>query len=313
MRIGQPVAERSRSVLWGRRMRRWSAACLLGCATSFVLPALAPLWASPPTSSRVAKEEAVAEIPFDKLTRETRAKLLGVLEKPSIYRRLPEKTIQSDPDMYLFLVRNPEVVVNIWELMGVTNVKLQRIGEYKFECSDGAGTDGTVELVYGTHDLHVLYAEATYEGPLTGRKLNGRGVMVLKSTYKTDANGNAQVESRLDVFIQIEQLGADLVARTLQPLVGKAADVNFEESANFVGRVSEAAENNGPGMQRLAAKLVRIPAETRTQFAEVSAVVSERAELKRQLAQRPPALDPTRPAAAAQPPRPKPPGVQMRR
>jgi hypothetical protein len=135
---------------------------------------------------------------------------------------------------------------------------------------------------------------------------------VLKSTYKTDDKQNSYVENRLDVFIQIEQLGADLVARTLQPLVGKAADVNFEESANFVGRVSEAAENNGPGMQRLAAKLVRIPPDVRTQFAEVSAVVSERAELKQQLAQRPPVLAPTRPATT-HPPSPKPPGVQMRR
>lgn len=267
---------------WKRLVRRWATAGVVSCAASCLVPEL-PLYAAPTaTASRAAREEAVAEIPFDRLKADVRAKLLSVVEKPSIYRRLPERTIECDPDMYLFLVRYPEVVVNIWELMGVTNVKLQRVGDYTFECSDGAGTVGTVELVYGTHDLHILYAEATYEGTLTGRKVHGRGVMILKSNYKQDKEHRLLVENRLDVFVQIDQVGAELMAKTLQPLVGKAADVNFEESAAFVARVSQAAESNGPGMQRLAAKLKNVAPEVRSEFASVSAIVSQRAAERQQ-------------------------------
>jgi hypothetical protein len=273
------LADGSPCAAWRRYLRRLAWASVVGCAAATALPP-ATFAAAPATSSRQAKEEAVAEIPFDRLKKETQVKLLDVLEKPSIYRRLPEKAIACDPDMYLFLVRYPEVVVNIWELMGVTNVQLKRVGDYTFECSDGAGTVGTVELVYGTQDLHVLYAEATYEGTLTGRKLNGRGVLILKSAYKKDRQDNPIVENRLDVFLQIDQAGAEIVAKTLQPLVGKSADINFEESATFVGRVSQAAESNGPGMQRLAAKLKNIPPDVRTQFAEIAATVNERATLR---------------------------------
>ena len=280
MQSSEQPAERLPRAAWRRYVRRWASACVVGWAITSALSAV-PLAAAPGgTSSRAAKEEAVAEIPFDRLNKEVRGRVLEVLEKPSIYRRLPDKAIECDPDMYLFLVRNPEVVVSIWELMGVTNVKLRRTGEYTFECADGSGTVGTVELVYGTHDMHVLYAEATYEGPLTGRKLNGRGVLVLKSNYKKDKQDKLIVENRLDVFIQIDQAGAELVAKTLQPLVGKAADANFEESAIFVGRISQAAEDNGPGMQRLAAKLKQVAPEVRTQFAEVSAIVSQRAAMR---------------------------------
>jgi hypothetical protein len=178
--------------------------------------------------------------------------------------------------MYLFLVRYPEVVVNIWELMGVTNVKLKRVGEYTFECSDGAGTVANVELVYGTRDLHLLYVEATYEGPLTGRKINGRGVMILRAGYKLDPAERHVVDNRLDVFIQLDQVGAELVVKTLQPLVGKAADINFQESATFVSRVNEAAQSNGPGVQRLAARLSNCAPDVREQFADVAAQVALR-------------------------------------
>jgi hypothetical protein len=280
MRSSEQQAEQSLRASWRRYVRRYVAGCAIGFAATYALAALPASAATPGTSSRAAKEEAVAEIPFDRIKADVRGKLLDVLEKPSLYRRLPDKTIACDPDMYLFLVRNPEVVVNIWELMGVTNVKLKRVGEYTFECADGAGTVGTVELVYGTHDLHVLYAEATYEGALTGRKLNGRGVMLLRSEYKKDKEERVLVQNSLDVFIQIDQTGAELVAKTLQPLVGKAADINFQESATFVGRVSQAAESNAAGMQRLAAKLKNVTPERRAEFADISAVVSERAVLR---------------------------------
>jgi hypothetical protein len=294
---------------WRRYLRRWAATCMVGFVATAGWPALTATAATPGTSSRASKEEAVASIPLDRLKPDVRGKLLEVLEKPSIYRRLPEKTIACDPDMYLFLVRNPEVIVNIWELMGVTNVKLKRVGDYTFECADGAGTAGTVELVYGTHDLHILYAEASYDGPLSGRKLNGRGVMLLKSEYKKDKDGKLLVENQLDVFIQIDQIGAELVAKTLQPLVGKAADINFEESSIFVGRVSQAAESNGPGMQRLAAKLKNVTPERRTEFADVAAAVSQRATMRQAALHQ----DSAKTASTAQGPRPAKPPAQMRR
>jgi hypothetical protein len=234
------------------------------------------------SNSRADREDALAKIPLKKLKPEVRAKLSAVLDKPTIFRRLPEKTINCDPDMYLFLVRSPEVVVNIWELMGVTNVKLKRVGDFKFECSDGAGTDGTVELIYGTQNMHILYTEATYEGSLTGHKLNGRGVLLLRSEYRKDEVGRMLVDNQLDVFLQLDHVAAEIVARTLQPILGKAADVNFTESATFVGRVSQAAEANGPGMQRLAAKLKNVAPEIRSQFSEISGLVSERATAREQ-------------------------------
>lgn len=303
MQSSKQHAKCSRHFAWRRYVRRVASAWLLGSAVTLALPPNLIVAATPAggTSSRAAKEEAVAEIPFDRIKTEVRGKLLSVLEKPSIYRRLPEKTVACDPDMYLFLVRNPEVVVNIWELMGVTNVKLKRVGDFTFECSDGAGTEGTVELVYGTHNLHVLYAEASYEGPLTGRKLHGRGVMLLKSNYSKDKDDRVLVENRLDVFIQIDQTGAELVAKTLQPLVGKAADINFEESAIFVSRVSQAAETNGEGMQRLAAKLKNVTAQRRAEFAEVSAATHERAIMRNAVAAQSRPASGVAPAGSQQP------------
>lgn len=226
---------------------------------------------------RETYDQAIHGIPFDRLTDDAQARLWKIVSQPSIYRRLPVTRLQSDPDMYLFLVRHPEVIVNMWELMGVTKVTMRRTGDYTFAANDGAGTTGTAELIYGDRETHLVVGEGTYEGPILKRKVHGRCLMVLKSAYSPETTYRSQVTHRLDMFIQLDNVGADLLAKTLQPLVGKSADHNFVETSRFVGQISQAAETRPTGMQQLAGRLSRTDQEVREQFAGLSAEIYARA------------------------------------
>ena len=73
----------------------------------------------------------------------------NVISAPSLHRQLPVTVVQSDPDLYVFLVRHPEVVVNMWDILGITKVSINRTADYAFDARDGAGTACQVELVYG--------------------------------------------------------------------------------------------------------------------------------------------------------------------
>src|SRR6266699_3796117 len=69
------------------------------------------------TNNRAARDEAVKSIPYDKLSGEMRTRVSTVVNNVSVYRRLPTQSIDCDPDLFVFLVRNPEVVVDIWRVM----------------------------------------------------------------------------------------------------------------------------------------------------------------------------------------------------
>lgn len=226
--------------------------------------------------SMQAKEAAEKAIPFDKLKPETRAKLLSVVDRPSLYRRLPIQAFDCDHEMHVFLVRYPEVVVNIWQLMGITSIQAKRVSDFTIEGNDGAGTVSRIDLVYGTPDLHLFYCEGSYEGSLFKRKLTGRSVLLLRSGYGIDRAKRPIVTDQLDVFLTIDNAGAELVAKTLHTTVGRTIDANFVETTRFLTRISEAAERNGPGMPTLAAKLNNCQEEVRRDFSEVSTGVSVR-------------------------------------
>ena len=147
---------------------------------------------------------------------------------------------------------------------------------YVFDAADGAGTLSRVELVYGTPNLHVMYGEGEYEGPLLKNKITGKCVLVLRSDYYAGASGETLVQNRLDVFMSVDQRGIGMLAKTLHPLVGKAADHNFVETTRFLGRMSRTAEENGPGVQRMASRLEGVSAEVRQEFSELALLTHRR-------------------------------------
>ena len=228
------------------------------------------------TSSKSLRKQTVNSLPLGELTPETRDKINFVVQRPSVYRRLPVTSISADADHFQFLVRHPEVVVNIWQLMGVTQMQTERTGPYTINSNDGAGTISTIELIYGTENLHIFYGTGTYEGPILKRKLNGSCVLVLRSENQTGRDGIATQTSQLDVFLKIENATAGLIAKTIQPLVGTTADHNFVESLKFIQRLNKTTQRNGPGVERMSHRLDVDPA-VREKYAEVIDKVFQRA------------------------------------
>jgi len=261
----------------GRELRNASVVCWLVAAVG--LCAARPVAAQPAISifDRQPRQAAIEAIPFDKLTEAAQAKLWKVVSKPSLYRQLPVTVIEADPDLYLTLVRYPEVVVNMWQIMGVTKVDVGRTGPFSFDAEDGAGTVCKVDLIYGDRNTHVFYAEGTYEGKLLKNLIGGKCVMVLQSKYARTQDKEVYVTSRLDMFVQLDNVGAELIARTLHPLVGKAADHNFTESMKFLGQVSHAAAKKTKGLQRLSTKLTNIDDDVREKFLLATDAANDRA------------------------------------
>jgi hypothetical protein len=228
-------------------------------------------------TSRAARESATQSIPLDKLTADGRAKVSWVLANTSVFRRLPLRIVQCDPDLYLFLVHHPDVVVNVWEVLGVSCLTLQQTGPNTYKVADEIGTTGIVQFLYRSQETNVVYVDGTYKGTMFNQQIRGRGVMILKSGCVREGDGRYYVTSRLDAFMNIEPGGVEFLTQTFQPIVGKIADNNFAQTAGFLGSLSRTAEVNATGMQRLAKKLVKVQPEVRQRFGQLSEQVAGRA------------------------------------
>ena len=231
------------------------------------------------TSTREARDAAIQRIPFQQLTPDAGARLKTVVVNSSYFRSMPTETVDCDPEMFTFLVRHPEVIVNIWEVMEVTKVSLQRSGLYQLQGSDGAGTSSKMDLVFGNESMHIYFASGSYQGSLWARELNGKCVVILHNRPGPLPNGKQGIVASMDVFMKLDNLGADLVVKTLGPLMGKTADYNFTECASFFSQISQTAESNPYGIQQLAKRLTKIDPSIRDQFVATTNSVAQRSSI----------------------------------
>jgi hypothetical protein len=233
------------------------------------------------SSSRAAQDDAVRAIPWKQMSPASRQTAQAVINNTSIYRRLPTRIIDCDPDLFTFLLQHPEIVIDVWRVMGISQVALNKGPDGAYHGTDGAGTTGTVRYLFSNwgqsaHNLAVVYADGGYQGPPFPGPLKAQSILLLRSGAVRETNGRHYITVRIDSFVRIENLGVEIVAKTVQPWIAKTADQNFIETLTFVSNFSHTAEKNPQGMQRLANRLKTVDEPTRNELVSLCFRTSER-------------------------------------
>lgn len=233
------------------------------------------------TSSRAAHDDAVRLIPWKQMSPASRNTAQFIVKNASIYRRLPTRIIDCDPDLFTFLLQHPEVVIDVWHVMGITQVSLEKSPDGVYRGTDGAGTNGSVRYLFSNwganaQNLAVVYAEGAYTGAPFVTPLKAKSIMLFRSSGMQETNGRHYITVRIDSFVYVEQLGVEVIAKTVQPWINKAADQNVIETLTFVSNFSRTAEKNPQGMQRLAKRLNAVDEPIRNQLISLFYRTAER-------------------------------------
>lgn len=229
------------------------------------------------TSSRDVRGAAAQSLPLARMNKRTQELVGDVVNNPSFFRRMPTQQIECDPQMLQFLIRRPEVLVNIWELMGITKVSADRTTQHSFRANDGAGTQCVCDLIYSDDRVHVYYGSGDYSGSMTPRKVKGRCVCVLRTRDFSASKSEPAVAGTMEIFLKLDNFGADMLTRTLGPFVGKTADYNFVETAKFVAQISQLCSHSPAAAQGLAMRLTSVDESVRHEFAGLAAQIAANA------------------------------------
>jgi hypothetical protein len=228
-------------------------------------------------SSPTLRQDALRMLPLAKLTPQGRNIAQGILNDTTIFRRLPTQQFECDPDMYTFLLEYPELVINMWEVMGVTKVRLTKIGPTSWNLDDGAGTTGKIHVLYRSPSQHVVYAEGTYIGSMVPRPIRGRTIVTIRHAQSRTTDGRTMMQCKLDSFVQLDNFGVEIIAKTFHAALGNIADHNLKEITGFVSSVHQAAETAPENLERITVRCNRIPDQTKHDFLTIADRVYEQA------------------------------------
>lgn len=208
-------------------------------------------------------------IPLDQVAPQVRERVAEVIRDAHFHRQGKAETFPCNPRIYMKLLNEPPLTLALWQDLASTPAKLQQIGPNRYSGTDGAGTSANWEFVLRSPRLNVLLCDLDYASPRGAAKLNGRIVMIVRSGYFREVNGEFWVQHELEAFVKIDSRGWKAVAVTFKPLIEKLLEDQVQEAGWFVSLMGRLVETYPAWASSVANKQTQVPAEVRKSFVEV--------------------------------------------
>ncbi|MDR0392054.1 MAG: hypothetical protein LBH59_09115 [Planctomycetaceae bacterium] len=226
---------------------------------------------------RINKQNSIKKIPLDDLPLPMKQKVLSIVQNHSVYYQLPTQAIFCDPEVYQYFLEHPDLLVGFWESLGITQITLRETDTNRYNLTETTGTIADVGLLYRSTNCCVVYAKGEYKNPITNRKIEGETLLILQSRYARNIENEPIIVCKLDVFVKIDSIGADLLIKLFAATFGKIADGNFEQTLGFVSHVSDTSAISANSVKRLTKSVKNVREEVRNDFTDVIDRVSIRA------------------------------------
>src|SRR5262245_60306580 len=241
-----------------------------------ILLSLAGLaWADSPS------DDAKDLIPWKALDEKNRARIAEVVEHATVYHRSPSEVFVCKPELYLLLLHEPVMTLELWRALGGCNATLECVGPGQFRGADGHVSTGKWEFAYRSPELNVIYADGQYRGPLLGNTLETKSVLVLRTAYFQERDGKSYVKHQLDGYVKAESGNLKPLARALKPIFQKTVESTMQESMWFVSLMCRYAQHDPQSVAQIVQESDKIPDPLKAQMQKLLApLLASQPELK---------------------------------
>ena len=235
-----------------------------------------------PTVMMREMQATLQKLPWNELTPSTQAKIKKVASGSPLFHRMPQQRVYADPEIYQFLLRHPDMVIGFWEQLGTTQLSFSEVRENHYVLRETGGTVASIEILYRTDNLCIVYAKGEYRGPLLAKAYQGDVILILRTQYSRDEKNEPMVVCDLDTLIQINSLGADMLVKLLFTSLTKVADSNFEVTISFVSEVSRAASRTPIALKDTAEEITSVRQDVCAEFCDIVDMAAMRFARRRQ-------------------------------
>lgn len=245
--------------------RRLAVALVTAIAT------LTPVGARPRTAEAAGLKRAdpTQVLPLDQVAPASRDAVAEVIRDAHFHRQGKSETFPCNPRIYMKLLSEPVLTLALWQDLSPTPARLRQVGPARYQGDDGNGTSATWEFALRSPRLNVMLCNLQYNSPRGNARLEGRIVLIVRSGYFREANGEFWVQHDVEAFVKVDSRGWKAVAVTLKPLIEKLLEDQVQEAGWFVSLMGRLVEVYPDWATKVAQSQAQVPPEGRDSFVEV--------------------------------------------
>jgi hypothetical protein len=154
-------------------------------------------------------------IPLNDITGTARDKVRTVAEQPTLITHGPAEAFACQPNVYRWLLDNPEQAARLWRILGAKCADIQKQDENKWGYQDAQGTKVTWGVVLDNGRQRVWYAEGQVKPGMLLPMVQVQAVLLLTYCEGTDNKGRSAMRHQMDLYIKTDSAAVALATRLL--------------------------------------------------------------------------------------------------
>ncbi|RMG35671.1 MAG: hypothetical protein D6725_12190 [Planctomycetota bacterium] len=226
---------------------------------------LRPPWGAPKvlrggSSSAEDRKAAIDKLELQTLPEDRRVRAMCVVDRLSVYRRLPTISFSAAPEVYRYFLTVPHAAVDIWRALDVSEFRLWPDGKERFRAAASDGSRGQLLVLRRREDSVLVFCEGQYVSPLLPKPILARALIHLQFVFRDGETAEPTIIHTADLFVSLPSQPVETVARVIAPISNLIADRNFEEVTQFVQMMDYAMRRQPAWVRQLSTRLQTVSA-----------------------------------------------------
>jgi hypothetical protein len=178
---------------------------------------------------------AESPVPVESLPADLRDKARSVLDTPSLNAKAPAESFHAAPDVYQWLLDNPQTAIKLWRQLSAKVSDVVEEGPGKYRWKDGQGSEVLWQTAHKAEGLHVWYAEGKIKASALLPASGFRALAVLRYSTGHDADGKPAIRHQVQFFLRCDGRAMSLAARLLGNSAPRLAEQYLGQLQLFYG------------------------------------------------------------------------------
>ncbi len=213
-------------------------------------------------------------VPLSQMAPAHQAAIAEVIRDHTLHKKGTPDSFPCNSQVYLSLINEPAITLALWKDLAESPVQLRELAPGRYTGSDGNGATATWEFAYRSPKMHVLYSSLEYMSPRGNAHLQGRIVLIVRSGFYRETNGEPYVHHDVEAYVKVDSKGWKTLARTVRPILEKVLEDQVQEAGLFVSLMGRLVETYPNWAVDVAATKSIARDEAKTSFRE--AVIANR-------------------------------------
>lgn len=212
------------------------------------------------TSSRDLRDAALKKIPWSRMSEKARKAGRPVTEDLSQFRRMPVLEYETDPDLYRYLIAQPDVAVSTWRAMGISQLQLEQSQPFIYSANAIDGSNGTASVLWRDPGQCLFVVKGSYTSPFLPTSIEASALVWVRYSFRETMTGH-MVHQEIEAFLHFPSATIEALARLAARVTNGIMDRNVFEVSLYARMMSQAARRDPDWIENLVHQMEGVPAE----------------------------------------------------